>query len=80
MKIGDRVEAGWLGHDIDGYTGPKGSVVGVDGSHFVVRWDNGYQAAFPRVELRLRSPEARHFKHRTVALEDLDGTMCQETP
>lgn len=80
MKIGDRVEAGWLGRDIDGYTGPLGVVVGLEGNQFIVRWDNNFIAAFPRVELRAVYPGARRQEAHRVALEDLNGTLCQETP
>lgn len=64
MNIGDRVDAAWFnaGNDLSRYKGPRGVITGVDGTHFIVRWNNGYEAAFPRGELRLPKPAWRHFK------------------
>lgn len=80
MKIGDRVEAGWLGRDIDGYTGPLGVVVGLEGNQFIVRWDNNFIAAFPRVELRAVYPGARRQDAHTTRFEPVGYTECQDTP
>lgn len=69
MNIGARVESGWtagVGINSAGggikYSGPLGTILAFEGTHYRVRWDNGYEAWFPRVELRASSARSRRFK------------------
>ena len=73
---GYRVEAGWLSiaNSESNYYGPRGTIVATDGTHFRVRWDNGYEASFPRVELRLALRAKSRSRARTEAIE---GTAAQ---
>lgn len=58
MKIGDRVEAGWVSADPSSrryqWAPPRGEIIAVDGPMFRVRWKNGYEAKFSASELRLQ--------------------------
>jgi hypothetical protein len=69
FHISERVEAGWIG---DGEADsarqpPRGRVMRVTISPagkpwYLIRWDNGYEAEFPRSELRSCRYEPRRFK------------------
>lgn len=82
MKIGDRVEAGWESAQEKAAwaRGPRGKIIGRDGTHFIVKWENGYTAAFPRVELRLVRGAARRQGARRGQVENLEVLEVQETP
>ena len=75
FKIGDRVEAGWCpAQEKSAWSGPKGTVTGIDGTypsspHYLVKWANGYEAWFPRVELRLLRGVSRRFNDHPVSSE-----------
>jgi hypothetical protein len=85
FRVGDRIEAGWLSGAStsasgsgQAYQGPLGTIIGADGSHYRVRWDNGVEASFPRVELRLSGARQRRFKAGAAATEPLPVPEAQE--
>lgn len=71
FKVGDKVEAGWVGLGDPGssWHPPRGVITALDGTHYRVRWENGYEANFRRTELRLRKAERSRFKAGETATE-----------
>jgi hypothetical protein len=72
LRVGDVVEAAWQSPSDSGTWKPAaGVIVAADDSAFWyrVRWDSGYEAVFPRTELRLKRRSTSRLEPSEMVLE-----------